>query len=99
MVPMVLDLASLQSIRKFCDDFKMEHRTLHMLICNAAVYNSSRQVTADKIEETFGVNHVGHFYLVQQLQEVLQNSAPSRIVVVSSEVHRYGFKVNLHDHG
>ena len=47
------------------------------------------QLTQDNIEMTFAVNHVGNFYLTQLLTSVLIRSAPSRVVVVSSESHRF----------
>ena len=62
---------------------------LHILICNAAVLTPSWDQTEDGIEKTFGINHVGHFYLVKLLQDCLCDSAPARVVVVASESHRY----------
>jgi len=58
------------------------------LICNAAVFGLAWKKTEDGIESTFGVNHLGHFYLVQLLEDILCSSAPARVVVLSSESHR-----------
>lgn len=44
--------------------------------------------TEDGIESTFGVNHLGHFYLVKLLEGILCSSSPARVVVLSSESHR-----------
>lgn len=60
-----------------------------MLVCNAAVFALPWSLTRDGLETTFQVNHLGHFYLVQLLQDVLIRSAPARVVVVSSESHRW----------
>ena len=61
---------------------------LHVLICNAAVFGLAWKKTEDGIESTFGVNHLGHFYLVQLLEDILCSSAPARVVILSSESHR-----------
>lgn len=65
------------------------HRPLHILVCNAAVCTQPWHLTEDGLESTFQICHLGHFLLVQCLQDVLRRSAPSRVVVVSSESHRY----------
>lgn len=63
-------------------------RPLHILICNAAMFGAPWSLTEDGLESTFQVNHLGHFYLVQLLEDVLRQSSPARVVVVSSESHR-----------
>jgi light-dependent protochlorophyllide reductase len=82
-----LDLASLESVRGFTERLKAaEVPPLHAVVCNAGVQVvSSTQRTADGFEMTFGVNHLGHFALVQGLREQL--TAPARIVMVSSGTH------------
>lgn len=59
-----------------------------MLVCNAGVFGLPWQLTEDGLERTFQVNHLGHFYLIQLLKDVLCRSAPARVVMVSSESHR-----------
>ncbi|XP_073911708.1 WW domain-containing oxidoreductase isoform X8 [Castor canadensis] len=63
--------------------------SLHVLVCNAAAFALPWSLTKDGLETTFQVNHLGHFYLVQLLQDVLCRSAPARVIVVSSESHRF----------
>jgi NAD(P)-dependent dehydrogenase (short-subunit alcohol dehydrogenase family) len=59
---------------------------VHALVCNAGVQVvSGTEVTDDGVEMTFGVNHLGHFALVQGLLDAL--ARPARIVVVSSGTH------------
>ncbi|XP_062923283.1 WW domain-containing oxidoreductase isoform X4 [Mobula hypostoma] len=86
---MILDLSSLQSVQQFAEAFKARDLPLHVLICNAAVFGCPWQLTEDGLETTFQVNYLGHFYLVQLLQDVLRRSVPSRVIVVSSESHRF----------
>uniref|UniRef100_A0A663MLE1 Retinol dehydrogenase 14 n=1 Tax=Athene cunicularia TaxID=194338 RepID=A0A663MLE1_ATHCN len=52
--------------------------------------------TEDGFEMQFGVNHLGHFLLTNLLLGLLKNSAPSRIVVVSSKLYKYG-EINFED--
>lgn len=86
---MSLDLASLRSVKSFADAFRNKNLPLHVLICNAAIFGLPWQLTEDNLESTFQVNHLGHFYLVSLLQDILRHSVPSRVVVVSSESHRF----------
>ncbi|KHO20687.1 SDR family NAD(P)-dependent oxidoreductase [Mycolicibacterium setense] len=82
-----LDLASLRSVRDFADRLpQLEVPPLTALVCNAGLQVvSGTATTADGYEITFGVNHLGHFALVQHLLGAL--TAPARIVVVSSGTH------------
>lgn len=60
-----------------------------MLILNAAVFGLPYTKTEDDLEMTFQVNHLAQFYLTKLLWEILATSSPSRVVIVSSESHRY----------
>ena len=53
------------------------------------MFGLSYTVTEDGIETTFQVNHLSHFYLTKLLWDILMKSAPSKVVVVSSESHRW----------
>lgn len=83
----VLDLASLDSIRQFVRQFSTQQLPpLRAMVCNAGVQiMNGTQYTADGFEMTFGVNHLGHFLLVNLL--LSQLVAPARIVIVSSGTH------------
>ena len=85
---LLLDLASRTSIIEAATKFKADHEALHVLINNAGLMLSDRRTTKDGFETTFGVNHLGHFLFVEQLRELIEASAPSRIINVASEAHR-----------
>ncbi|HEX7480972.1 MAG TPA: SDR family oxidoreductase [Polyangiales bacterium] len=87
---MPLDLASLTSVRAFAAAFSAKFKQLDVLVANAGVMTATRQLTADGFEMDFGVNHVGHFLLTELLLPLLRAAAPSRIVVVSSNIHPSG---------
>ncbi len=83
-----LDLASFASIDKFAKQFLAKYDRLDVLVLNAGLMLDRRSTTADGFESTFGVNHLGHFRLTQLLRDRVVASAPARIVVVSSGVHK-----------
>ncbi|KAK1132703.1 hypothetical protein K0M31_014084 [Melipona bicolor] len=90
------DLASQKSIKDFVEQFKKEHKNLHILINNAGVMRCPKSYTQEGIEMQFGVNHIGHFLLTNLLLDVLKVSTPSRIVNISSSAHKRG-KIKLDD--
>ncbi|NWI69574.1 RDH14 dehydrogenase, partial [Todus mexicanus] len=91
-----LDLASLRSVRAFCHRVLQEEPRLDVLINNAGIFQCPYMKTEDGFEMQFGVNHLGHFLLTNLLLGLLKNSAPSRIVVVSSKLYKYG-EINFED--
>ncbi|CAM4568984.1 retinol dehydrogenase 12-like isoform X3 [Lepidochelys kempii] len=91
-----LDLADTKSIREFAENFLAEEKELHILINNAGVMLCPYSKTADGFEIHLGVNHLGHFLLTFLLLECLKQSAPARIVNVSSLAH-HGGRIRFHD--
>ncbi|KAJ0064036.1 hypothetical protein NL108_017641 [Boleophthalmus pectinirostris] len=83
---MPLDLSSLQSVRDFAQTFLKTEPRLDFLINNAGVIGAGR--TQDGFGMEFGVNHMGHFLLTLLLLDRLKQCAPSRIVTVTSLLHR-----------
>jgi NAD(P)-dependent dehydrogenase (short-subunit alcohol dehydrogenase family) len=82
-----LDLASFASIRACAADVHARFDRLDVLVNNAGVVLSTRCETIDGIETTFGVNHLGHFFLTGLLFEMMARSATARIVNVASTAH------------
>lgn len=82
--PAVLDLRSFESIRQFTQQLRSQP-PIRALVCNAGVQLNHRRYTADGIEESFAVNYLGHFALIQLLLDQL--ARPSRIVLVTSGAH------------
>ncbi|NXS59842.1 RDH12 dehydrogenase, partial [Brachypteracias leptosomus] len=94
-----LDLADTKSIREFAEKFLAEEKELHILINNAGVMLCPYSKTADGFEMQLGVNHLGHFLLTFLLVERLKQSAPARVINVSSLAH-HGGRIRFHDlHG
>ncbi|KAJ0267138.1 Protochlorophyllide reductase A [Hirschfeldia incana] len=86
---MHLDLASLDSVRQFVDNFRRAEMPLDVLVCNAAIYQPTANkptFTAEGFELSVGTNHLGHFLLSRLLIDDLKNSDyPSkRLIIVGS---------------
>ena len=85
----VIDLASLDSVRHGAGVILEFHPEIHALVNNAGVLLDSRQESADGFELTFATNVLGPFLLTELLIGALEAGAeasgePSRIVSVSS---------------
>jgi len=93
---MLVDLASLASVHTFAKNVKKKFNKLDLLINNAGVMNPPYSKTKDGFELQFGTNHLGHFALTGRLIDLIKNTANSRIVNVSSTVHKIG-NLNFED--
>ncbi len=82
-----LDLADLASVRKAAEEVLTRWNRLDVLVNNAGGTWSARRETAQGFEYTFGVNHLGHFYLTNQLLPRLRAAAPSRVINLTSVGH------------
>jgi NAD(P)-dependent dehydrogenase (short-subunit alcohol dehydrogenase family) len=87
VTPMILDLASFDSIRSFVDELVSTRGRTDVLVNNAGGYVSPRRVTADGYEWTMGVNHLGPFLLTCLLAST-PATLPDRVINVASEMHR-----------
>jgi len=82
------DLSEQEQIRGFVRTFCDRRPRLDLLVNNAGGLFGSRQTTADGIERTFALNHLGYFLTTLLLLPWLQAAGSARIVVVASEAHR-----------
>ena len=85
-----IDLGSIASIREFSEKLLGEETRIDILINNAGLLNNTPGLTTDGFELVFGVNHLGPFYLTNLLLDRIKESAPSRIINVSSVAHKVG---------
>ncbi len=84
------------SVRQMVREFKRKYRRLDVLLNLDVVTLYSRQISVDGIEMTLATNLLGPFLLTYLLTDVLQKSVPSRIINVTSEIHRKG-AINFDD--
>ncbi len=79
-----LDLSSLDSVRSAAKALRSAYPRIDLLINNAGVMWTPKQVTKDGFEMQFGTNHLGHFALTGLLLEHLLPVPGSRVVTISS---------------
>ena len=91
-----LDLADLDSVAEFATRYVDSHDRLDLLVNNAGIMRTPFGRTKQGFELQMGTNHLGHFALTQRLLAHLENTKGSRVVVVSSLMHRFG-KLHLED--
>ena len=73
-----LDLASLESVRQFVEDFRATGKSLDALVVNAAVYKprlKTPERSEDGYEISVATNHLGHFLLCNLLLEDMKKAA------------------------
>ncbi len=88
---LILDVASLDSIRACAAKLVAAGKPLDVLINNAGVMAlPTRELTIDGFERQFGTNHLGHFALTGLLLPLLKQSPTARVVTVASLAHRNG---------
>jgi len=86
----VADLSSQESIHRLAEDFRNKYQHLHVLINNAGLTAEHKTLSVDGIDTLFAVNYLAPFLLTNLLLDVLKVSAPSRVVNVSSDGHKFG---------
>jgi retinol dehydrogenase-14 len=90
------DLTVQDEVRRLAEELRERHNQLEVLVNNAGLVLSERTETPDGIETQLAINHLAPFLLTNLLLDLLKESAPSRIVTVSSDAHRWA-KIDLDD--
>lgn len=84
------DFCDLAAVRAAAEVLLRNYPRIDVLINSAGVFSTSRTLTTGGFETVFCVNHLAPFLLTHLLLERLVQSAPARIIQVSSEGHRFG---------
>jgi NAD(P)-dependent dehydrogenase (short-subunit alcohol dehydrogenase family) len=85
-----LDLSSQASTRTAATEVLGTHDRLDLLILNAGVMAIPRRVTEDGWEMQLATNHLGHFALAGLLAEQVLATEGSRVVTITSLMHKPG---------
>ncbi len=86
----VADMSSQAEVRRLAADVLQTLPGLDVLVNNVGGYWNTRRVTADGLEHTVALNHLAPFLLTSLLLDRLRQSAPSRVVTVSSGAQAMG---------
>jgi NAD(P)-dependent dehydrogenase (short-subunit alcohol dehydrogenase family) len=81
-----LDLCSFRSVQNFVAEFKDKFEKIDILINNAGYLPTEYELTEDKVEICFQVNHLSHMYLSYLLLDNFYSNE-GRIINVSSMIH------------
>lgn len=88
LASVVADLSVQADIRRMAEEVRELAPALDVLVNNAGVWNSKQEFTAEGVEKTFAVNHLGYFLLSHLLLPSLYAAPESRIVCVASDSHK-----------
>ena len=84
---LILDLASLDSVRRAAQDFLKSERVLSVCVLNAGIMALPWHRTVDGFEQQWQVNVLGHFLLCRALVPAMSHEG-GRIVHLASRAHR-----------
>ncbi|MBO1264836.1 SDR family oxidoreductase [Proteiniclasticum sp. SCR006] len=82
------DLSDGDSVRAAAEEISRKCSGLDILLNNAGLITTKRQLNEVGLEMQFAVNHVGHFILTLTLLPLMREGA--RIVQVASGAHKWG---------
>jgi retinol dehydrogenase-14 len=86
----VADMSSQAEVRRLAAEVLAALPRLDVLVNNVGGFWNNRHVTVDGLERTFALNHLAPFLLTRLLVDRLIESAPARVVTLSSEAQRQG---------
>ena len=83
------DLSSIDEVKRLGAELLETVDPLHVLVNNAGIFNLAYEESVDGIEKVYATNHLAYFVLTELLLDRLRESAPSRIVIVTSRGHKW----------
>src|SRR3954470_22201525 len=86
----VADMSGQAEVRRLAADVLKALPRIDVLVNNVGGFWNTRHVTTDGLERTFALNPLAPFLLTHLLVDRLIESAPARVVTVSSDAQRMG---------
>ncbi len=88
------DLSKIADTRAVADAFREKYDRLDVLVNNAGAVFQDHKLSADGIEMSFALNHMGYFVLTTRLLDLIEKTPNARVVSTSSDAHMMA-KMNL----
>ncbi|MDF1560889.1 MAG: SDR family NAD(P)-dependent oxidoreductase [Bacteroidales bacterium] len=85
----IADLSILSDIFRVSYELSQLGKPIDVLIHNAGIYLTEREITADSLEKVFVVHYLSSFIMNFILREKLSAQLKARIIMVGSEAHRF----------
>ncbi len=87
--PMECELGDWRSVGNCAEAIRSTGRAIDIFVANAGIMAPAKLTLLHGLESQFAVNHMGHFVLTHHLLEPVRRAAQGRIVLVSSDAHKY----------
>ena len=85
----IADLSNLQDIHRVAEELSKLDKPIDVLIHNAGIYLTKRELTPDGLEKVFVIQYLSSFIINFILKEKLKSQEKARIIMVNSEGHRF----------
>lgn len=85
----IADLSNLQDVHRVAEELSKIDTPIDVLIHNAGVYLTKRELTSDGLERVFAVQYLASFIINYVLMSKLRSQEKARIIMVNSEGHRF----------
>lgn len=95
---LLADFTDLSQVHRVANTLLQTQDRIDVLINNVGMHSTTLTRTTDGLETVFCVNHLASFTLTWKLLDTMRRSAPSRIIQVNSQGHRFG-GLNVDDLG
>jgi len=85
----IADLSNLQEIHHAAAELLKLDKPIDVLIHNAGVYLTKRELTPDGLEKVFAIQYLSSFIINYIISDKLKSQEKARIIMVNSEGHRF----------
>jgi retinol dehydrogenase 13 len=85
----IADLSNLRDVSSVAEKLNKLNVPIAVLIHNAGIYLTKREITAEGFDKVFAVHYLSSFMINVLLSDKLKSEGRARIILVNSEGHRF----------